>query len=260
MKPETTRPTWEDILFENRNKEYGAYAIRKSYDDNVTKASLIMIFVASFAFGALQVASLMDVKISVPAPPKLDSRLIYEPTIIPNPPIEKTKVTEVRHAIRDVLERVVTTEVQTAPVEQVDPVGPGSETGKGDGFPDPGVINGGDVISTPAVVEPAKPVDVAEVMPEFNGGVSAMMKFLQKHLKYPASARHMAIEGSVFVRFVVNEEGEVINVEVIKGVYNVLDKEAMRVIAMMPKWKPGRQHNNPVSVRMVLPVKFRLEE
>lgn len=259
MKPEVTRPTWEDILFENRNKEYGAYAIRKSYDDNVTKASLIMIFVASFAFGALQIASLMDVKINVPAPPKFDSRLVDLPTIIPNPPLEKPKMTDVRHATRDVLERVVTTEVQAMPIEQVDPVGPGSETGTGEGVPDTGVINGGEEVM-PSVVEPAKPVDIAEVMPEFNGGVSAMMKFLQKHLKYPTSARHMAIEGSVFVRFVVNEDGEVINVEVIKGVYNVLDKEAMRVIAMMPKWKPGRQHNNPVSVRMVLPVKFRLEE
>ncbi|MBS1506719.1 MAG: energy transducer TonB [Bacteroidetes bacterium] len=260
MKPELTRPTWEDILFENRNKEYGAYTIRKSYDDNVTKASLIMIFIASFAFGALQVASLMDVKINVPLPKPPGSHIIDKPIIIPNPPIEKTKVTEVRHAERDVLQKVVTTEVIDPPIKPSQPEVDGSPTGTGTVSPDLGTLVGGGENIVPEVVDPPKIVDIAEVMPEYNGGVSAMMKFLQKHLKYPRAAQQIAQEGTVFVRFVVDGDGNVIGVEVIKGVSGVLDKEAMRVIAMMPKWKPGRQHNNPVSVRMVLPVKFKLDE
>jgi protein TonB len=260
MKPEVTRPTWEDILFENRNKEYGAYAIRKSYDENVTKASLIMIFIASFAFGVLQIASLMDVKIKIPIPPKGIDGFTRLPNIVVDPPIQKPRTTEVRHANPDLLQKVVTTEVIQTQIKPAEPDADGTKTGTGTGQPDPGgVIEGNGGLTLP-VVEPTKPLDFAEVMPEYNGGVGAMMKFLQKNLRYPTSARHMAIEGSVFVRFVVNGDGEVIDVEVIKGVYGVLDKEAMRVIAMMPKWKPGRQHGNPVSVRMVLPVKFRLEE
>ncbi len=71
MKTEITRPTWEDVVFESRNKEYGAYSIRKSYDENVTKASLLMIVFASFVFGCLQIASLMKVEVKIiPSIPK----------------------------------------------------------------------------------------------------------------------------------------------------------------------------------------------
>lgn len=260
MKPEVTRPTWEDILFENRNKEYGAYAIRKSYDDNVTKASLIMIFIASFAFGALQIASLMDVKInlSVPHPPDA-TNWVVPPVVIRNPPAQP-KPSEVHQGTQNVLERIVTHEVDPTPVELIDPVDLGSETGTNTGLPTVGTLTGGEESLAPVFVDPPKFVDIAEVMPEFQGGASAMMRFLQRNLKYPRSAQQIAIEGTVFVRFVVDGTGNVIDVEVIRGISGVLDKEATRVIALMPRWKPGRQHDNPVSVRMVLPIKFKLEE
>jgi len=85
-----------------------------------------------------------------------------------------------------------------------------------------------------------------------------MLKFLSKNLRYPPSARNMGIEGSVFVRFVVNDRGHVVDVEVVKGVNAALDTEAARVVALMKKWKPGKQHDIPVNVRMVLPIKFEL--
>jgi protein TonB len=87
-----------------------------------------------------------------------------------------------------------------------------------------------------------------------------MYKFISKNIHYPNSARNMGQEGTVYVRFVVNDVGQVVDVEVIKGVSAVLDKEATRVIALMKKWKPGKQHNIPVNVRMVLPIKFQINE
>ena len=78
-------------------------------------------------------------------------------------------------------------------------------------------------------------------------------------MKYPAIPRKTGVEGIVFVRFVVNYDGRVIDVEVIKGIHADCDREAARVIALMPAWRPGMQNNMPVSVRMVMPVKFKLE-
>jgi len=109
------------------------------------------------------------------------------------------------------------------------------------------------------VSPPPAIVDFAEVMPNYQGGVKAMMKFIQKHMKYPGSARKIGTEGKVFIKFVVNYEGKVVNVEIVKGISEDCDKEAVRVIAMMPDWKPGMQNNMPVSVRMILPINFKLE-
>ncbi len=78
-------------------------------------------------------------------------------------------------------------------------------------------------------------------------------------MKYPNRARQIGIEGKVFIKFVVNYEGKVVNVEIVKGISEDCDKEAARVIAMMPDWKPGIQNKTPVSVRMVLPINFKLE-
>jgi protein TonB len=95
-------------------------------------------------------------------------------------------------------------------------------------------------------------------MPEFEGGAKAMYKFLRKHLRYPRADQQMGFEGTVFVRFIIDITGTVTGVEVIRGVGGSLDKEAMRVIALMPKWKPGSQHGAAVNIRMVLPIKFEI--
>jgi protein TonB len=124
----------------------------------------------------------------------------------------------------------------------------------------------GDVegIGTEPAIEP-EPVkeppflDVAEVMPQYEGGLEAMMKFIQKKIRYPSGPKRQQIDGTVYVRFVVNGDGSVSNVEVIKGVHPDYDKEAMRVISLLPAWKGGSHNGRPVGVRMVLPIKFRLQ-
>jgi periplasmic protein TonB len=259
MKTEIATTSWEDVVFESRNKDYGAYAIRKSYDENVSKASLIMILFASFVFGCLQIASLMSVKIKMPNPMVDQWGFTNPPIVIPNPPVKPATAKVEQTVNRNILERVVTHEVEPIPIEPIEPTVPSNGAGTDNGLQsqDNALSNGN--VPIPVVVDPPKTLDFAEVMPEYQGGMSALMKFLRKNLLYPSSARMMGIEGSVFVRFVVDSRGEVTDVEVIKGVQGALDKEAMRVIAMMNKWKPGLQHNIPVNVRMVLPIKFKLE-
>ena len=255
MKTEITRSSWDDVVFESRNKEYGAYSIRKSYEENITMASLMMILFASFVVGCLQIASLMHIKIKMPVHVVDHGGFTNPPIVIPNPSDKPPASKETQNVNRNLLEKVVTHVVEPTPLKATFPEretgtgtlpSGGADLGKGDGL-------------IPVVVDPPKILVFAEVMPEYDGGMSAMLKFLRKNLHYPSNARMMGIEGSVYVRFVVNGQGAVTDIEVIKGVNGALDKEAMRVIAMMPNWKPGRQHDIPVSVRMVLPIKFKLE-
>jgi protein TonB len=97
-------------------------------------------------------------------------------------------------------------------------------------------------------------------MPAYDGGMEEMYRFIKNKVRYPASARRIGIQGTVFVTFVVNSEGKVVNVHTVKGISADCDKEAERVIALLSKWKPGMQNHNAVSVRMTLPIKFQMQE
>ena len=101
--------------------------------------------------------------------------------------------------------------------------------------------------------------DQVEVKPEFPGGMTALVKYLQENIKYPSAALAEKAQGKAFVRFVVEKDGSITNAEIIKSTGNIyLDKEALRVASNMPKWKPGMQQGKPVRVFFMLPVSFKL--
>ncbi len=102
--------------------------------------------------------------------------------------------------------------------------------------------------------------EVVEQMPEFpNGGMAGLMQFLSKNIKYPTIAQENGTQGRVVVQFVVNKDGSIVDATVLRGVDPYLDKEAIRVINSMPKWKPGMQRGKPVRVKYTVPVMFRLQ-
>lgn len=100
--------------------------------------------------------------------------------------------------------------------------------------------------------------EAVEEAPEFPGGVNAMFDFIQNNVKYPESAKKKGIEGRVFVQFVVEKDGSLSSFQVLRGVNDELNDEAIRVLKMMPKWKPGMKEGKPVRVQYVLPFKFQL--
>lgn len=100
---------------------------------------------------------------------------------------------------------------------------------------------------------------IVESMPEFPGGQQAMLEFIARNIKYPPLARESGIQGRVFVNFVVEPDGSVSNVKVIRGIGGGCDEEAIRVVQSMPKWVPGRQRGKPVRVSFTLPVRFTLQ-
>ena len=101
---------------------------------------------------------------------------------------------------------------------------------------------------------------VVEQMPEYpDGGMAGLMKYLSGAIRYPAIAAENGVQGRVTVQFVVNRDGSIVDAQVVRGVDPYLDKEALRVINSMPKWKPGMQRGKPVRVRYTVPVNFRLQ-
>ncbi|NQT76295.1 MAG: energy transducer TonB, partial [Bacteroidetes bacterium] len=101
---------------------------------------------------------------------------------------------------------------------------------------------------------------VVEVMPEYPGGVNEMMKFLANNIKYPTNAKENNISGKVFVTFVIEKNGLITNVNILRGIGGGCDEEAIRVIKLMPKWKPGTQRGQAVRVQYNVPIKFTLAE
>ena len=100
---------------------------------------------------------------------------------------------------------------------------------------------------------------IVEKQPEFPGGTQAMMKYLAENIKYPMIAQENGIQGRVICQFVVNKDGSIVDIQVVRSVDPSLDKEAIRVIKSMPKWKPGKQLGKPVRTQFNLPVVFNLQ-
>ncbi|MFY0651113.1 MAG: energy transducer TonB [Cyclobacteriaceae bacterium] len=110
----------------------------------------------------------------------------------------------------------------------------------------------------PPIEEAEEYVDFASEMPSPMAGMREYYKFISKSIKYPDHARRMGLEGKVFVQFIINKEGEVTEIQTIKGIGGGCDEEAERVIALSPKWKPGKQGSKRVNVRMIMPIIFKL--
>ncbi|WP_170111359.1 energy transducer TonB [Mangrovibacterium marinum] len=102
-------------------------------------------------------------------------------------------------------------------------------------------------------------VDFAEQMPQFPGGMSSLLSFISKSVRYPAQARELGTQGRVFVRFVVNTDGTIADAHVVRSVDSLLDAEALRVVRLMPRWKPGSQNGRPVRVNFTIPINFVLQ-
>lgn len=120
------------------------------------------------------------------------------------------------------------------------------------------------VIQAPVEIQEEEEEDnvvfvIVEDNPEFPGGTQAMMKYLSENIKYPVIAQENGIQGRVICQFVVNKDGSIVDINVVRSVDPSLDKEAIRVIKSMPKWKPGKQRGKPVRVKFTLPVVFRLQ-
>lgn len=253
---------WDDLVFENRNQEYGAYKARKSYSSNLLSGTFL-----SFSFSALVLLVPMLTgwmgddrgEETIICTLSMDSTIFSQPPVIKASPPKPPSPPPV-HRVETNLTPVVTTQ----PTDDVIPTNEERDAslnnnteGIEGGVPTP-LTNLG-IIEGPAIVEPPKIFDIVGIMPAYEGGLEAMYKFIQKKIKYPNSARRIGTEGTVYVSFVIDASGQVVDVKVSRGISSDCDKEAARVIALLPNWKAGRQHDRNVSVRMTVPIKFQMD-
>lgn len=250
---------WEDIVFEGRNQSYGAYVLRKIYSKHMIIAVVVTVaLLALMIYGPAIAEMLKGEEVVEKAPPK---KLVYTelsappPIDKPKPPPPQVQLPKLQKVIKFVPPKVVKEEV----VEEV----PTIEEIKQNEVAAVEVEGPTEVVfeePAPVVVEEDenKIFMVVEQQPEFEGGYEAMMNFIRKNMRYPASARRMGIDGTVYVSFVVGKDGTINDVKVLRGISADCDKEAVRVVQMMPPWKPGKQNGKPVFVRFNLPIKFKL--
>lgn len=247
-------PGFDEIIFENRNKEYGAYVIRKRYLTNTlfsiiggTGLFTFLVLLLSFAGNRDTVAGGSDpFWVIIVA----DSNLTDPNKFRPEPPADPPREIINKWAPPVIVEKLDSGDFGMMSVGQLDsiPMKP-VET----------ILE--DVPETdPVVATEPEPVIWVEEMPEYPGGQTALMKFINENIIYPEDAINNGIEGKVVVRFVVSADGSVKRIELVKGVDPLLDKEALRVVSLQPVWKPGRQNGNPAAVWFTVPVKFELRK
>lgn len=265
---------WCDIVFEGRNKAYGAYALRQQTPKryNIALLCICLAIVAIVgAAGLYQLASANRDTVAVTEVTQI-SKLKKAAEVKQKEKILKVEKPQEIQAVKSSVKF-------TAPVIKKDEEVDEKETLKAneDLMNAKGSVsiadvvgndeeNGKDIADLKQVVVEAPPeeveekvFDVVEQMPEFPGGMAALMKYLSSHIKYPVVAEENGIQGRVIVTFVVEKNGSITDIQVVKSVDPSLDKEAIRVCKSMPKWIPGKQNGSSVRVKFTLPVTFRLQ-
>lgn len=249
-----------DLVFEGRNQNYGAYELRRNYNKRVTFIIGGMIL---FSFVLLGIKKLAD----RPKDEEVKETLKVEQIdLTPPPPIEETPppppppppppMVEMVKFIPPVIKDDAVEEEPQKLQEEVKETNVGTKDQEGDK----------DIVAPPAEVsgpgEAAPEIfTIVEENAEFPGGFAAMMKFIQQNIQYPAVAKEAGIGGKCFLKFVVNENGEISNVEVLKGVPSCpdCDKEAIRVVKSMPKWKAAKMTGRSVKCYFNLPISFKVQ-
>jgi protein TonB len=247
---------WEDVVFEYRNKSYGAYVLRRAYSNRLLTGVVFTLVFVALVLSLQRIFSGEAIPVAPHVIPEPRPVISPPPSIIRSHP-PRGSVPEVSNVQNRAV--VVTREIVDAPVVDaiIDFVSDGDVMG------DVGVPEGegiSPVVDVPAVVAEPKVVDIAEIMPSYEGGLETMMKFIRKKIHYPRSARQSGSEGTVYVQFIVTGGGAVTDVRIMRGFHPECDREAQRVVAMLPGWKGGSNNGTPVSVRMVLPIKFNLSD
>jgi periplasmic protein TonB len=247
-----------DILFENRNKDYGAYVLRKDYDVRVGKSLAIVFLIAACLCLAFLLIKPTGEMVFNPSGTTLTSILTSPP------PVNKAVIaTQVKKHSSVEHPPVIVQNIQPPVITDPPPPGDAGTSTPGDvvnsgGIGDPGPAPVQAV--TPAAVAPAKPdvpevLSTADVMPQFAGGTAAFIKYLQRNLKSPRDLEDNE-QQVVRVQFIVNLDGSLRAFKVLTSAGEEFDNEVLRVLQKMPKWIAGKSRGENVSVYYTLPVKF----
>lgn len=264
-------PEWCNLIFEGKNKEYGAYELRKGSTKRHVQALIIVAIGAVLAIilpiiiksvvpentkeHVVEVTALSDLKMEIKVPEENQIRSIEAPpppvlksSIKFTPPVIKADKEVEEHEEIKTQEELTTSKLS---ISVADVQGSDSED----------AVDIADLKDNKLVVQADDtPFTAVEQMPQFPGGDKALLEYIRDHLRYPVIAQENGIQGVVVIRFVVNKTGEIGNVEVLRPLDPSCDREALRVMKSMPKWVPGKQNGVTVPVYFTVPVRFKLQQ
>jgi protein TonB len=248
-------PGFDEIIFENRNKSYGAYNLRKRYKSAVGLSLLVGVtlftipYILVFVFEPEPVIAKSDPGIYVVL--KTDNLIhpdkIAQPVPMKSEPVApKFKYMEPK-VVEDTMNltyMMITDVVKDSVINDI--------------FTE----NTDSIVYSPPVtdeMEEQEPLTFVQEQPVFPGGEEAFLRYIAENTKYPAVAIENNIQGKVFVKFAVSADGSVKRIEILRSLHPLLDEEALRVISTLPTWKPGRQNGKAVPVWFCVPVSFQIQ-
>lgn len=264
---------WCDIVFTGKNKSYGAYALRQSSSKRHILAFLVVLIFVGVVAGLpsflnavnppkeyvqnvtdiytigklddpVQEEPIVEPSTTPPPPPIIDSQKFTPPAITSDDMVEESRELLSQEELNSNRVQISIETVNNGNTEGVDIAEIRREQRQ---------------ITNQPPQEPNKVFDIVEVMPQFPGGNSELMRYLGTNIKYPTIAAENGIQGRVVLKFVVSKDGSISNIQIVRSLDPSSDKEAIRVIKGMPKWIPGMQNGHPVAVYFTLPVLFKLQ-
>lgn len=270
---------WRDIVFEGKNKDFGAYEMRKKSDGRHNKAMIIVVIAVVVIFFALRLVNLALEKAAANIVDDASQEIVQVDMGEQEEPEEEEEMVQIEEEKpealpEEILNTMKVTELQIANDEDVkaeDEIKSQDELQESQtAFGSTDFDKGTDDLNVvrehkdEIIVEKKEPVKeevfvAVEQMPQFPGGDAELMKFLSKNIKYPTMAMENNIQGRVVVQFVVTKTGAIGEVKVIRSVDRDLDREAIRVCKSLPNFIPGKMNGQAVNVWYTLPVNFKLQ-
>ena len=274
-------PKWVDMVFAGKNKEYGAYQLRKGTSGRNIKPLLILVIAAALVGGFLAwkvieqkqaeeqqayMEAMELAKLQQQAKKEEKKKEPVKPKIEPKKEIPVARETQKFTAPVIKKDELVKEENQVKQMDKLDDkVAVGSEDKEGVKDRTVEAVRSEIAVAAPPPPPAPKPevatkvFDVVEEMPSFPGGNAALMSYLNSNTKYPVVAQENGVQGRVIISFVVERDGSISDVKVARSVDPSLDREAQRVVKSMPRWSPGKQNGSTVRVKYTVPVVFRLQ-
>lgn len=258
-KDNINAPAFDDIVFEKRNKEYGAYSLRKKYSRNV----LIALLIGSVLVATAIIAPYLNAKAAESKAKAEERQVVVEMENLNQPAENVAPPPPPPPPPQDVVQQAA-----YVPPVVVDSIKPEDEVQLMTADQAAVEVQDQEVVEEIAIVaeeieekeaEEAEPFVVVEEMPMFPGGEVELLRYIMEHTQYPEVAKENNIQGKVIVRFCVTAKGGVDKVEILKGVDPELDKEAIRVVKTLPAFKPGKQGGKPVPVWYMVPINYTLK-
>ncbi len=265
---------WLALVFSNRNKSYGAYALRSQSSNIMVKALLIVVPIFVLLFVGPMIYAQMQ-----PEQPKITQVVMDTRDVEPIHELKKEEPKkEEPKSEEPIKQEPVKTKLFTTPVVVAEPkddtppptteelktvaIGSANQEGKegaGNVVPiTPNTGGGGGTDTEGTVDNSVHDVSGVEKFPEFPGGQAAWAKFLQKNLRYPYMAQEAGVQGKVYISFVIEKDGTLSDVKLVRGIGYGCDDEAIRVIKKSPKWEPGMQNKSNVRVRYNMPINYTI--